>query len=278
MEVTRELNIEIERHYASSGLGDRLLRALALAGKDVENLSPLDLAPMDEFHIRGRQATMELALAAGLTAGMEVLDVGCGIGGPSRCLAAEFGCRVTGVDLSAEYCAAATLLAERVGLAGRVSYCHGDALDLPFGEGSFDLVWSQHASMNIPDKKRLYGEMYRVLRPGGCVALYDVLAGPGGEVIFPVPWARTARTSFLANPAELEEVLLASGFTIESWLDDTERATEWFARLAGRIADNGLPPLGIHLLLGEDFPTMAGNQRRNLEDVRILLARVVARR
>lgn len=276
--MSRELSIEIERHYASSGLGGRLLSALALAGKDVENLSPVDLAPMDEFHVRGRQATMELASAAGLTAGMEVLDVGCGIGGPSRCLAAEFGCRVTGIDLSAEYCSAATLLAERVGLAGRVTYCHGDALDLPFGGGSFDLVWSQHASMNIPDKKRLYGEMYRVLRPGGRVALYDVLAGPGGGVIFPVPWARTARTSFLATPEGLEVELLASGFTIESWEDDTVRGAEWFSRLADRIAESGLPPLGIHLLLGEDFPSMAGNQRRNLEDGRILLARVVARR
>jgi SAM-dependent methyltransferase len=272
------LNEAIERHYTRPDLGTLILAALATAGKDVNNLTADDLAPIDEFHIRGREATLELARVVGLVSSTHVLDVGCGLGGPSRCIAREFECRVTGIDLTHEYCRVAMMLAERTGLSERVSYQQGDALNLPFADGTFDVVWTQHASMNIPDKPTLYREMHRVLRPGGSLAIYDILAGPIGPVHFPVPWAREPKTSFLVTPDELRAFLGAAGFMIESWLDATDAARVWFTDLAKRIQEHGLPPVGFHLVLGPDFPAMAQNQRRNLEEGRIVLAQITARK
>ena len=180
----------VEAHYTRRSLGETILAALREAGKDLEHLTPDDLAPVDEFHSGQRNATVRLAQLAQVSGGEDVLDVGCGIGGPSRFLAKAFGCRVTGLDLTAEFVEVANMLAHRTGLAGKVTYRQGDALDLPFPDASFDLVWSQNAAMNIADRDRLYGEMRRVLRPKGRLAIQDVAAGPGGEPHYPMPWAK----------------------------------------------------------------------------------------
>lgn len=192
--MSTDLNQDIQQHYTRPDLGSLILAALEKAGKDINRLAPADLAPVDEFHIRGRAATLELARAAGIDSTKQVLDVGSGVGGSSRCLAGEFGCRVTGIDLTDEYCRVAAMLSERIGLSALVSYRQGDALNLPFANDTFDVVWTEHAAMNIPNKPRLYREMYRVLKPGGTLAIYDILAGPSGPVLFPVPWARLPET------------------------------------------------------------------------------------
>lgn len=277
MSTPIRVNETIEAHYARSDLGSAILAALEKSGKDLDRLTPEDLAPVDEFHIRGRAATLELAKAARLDSSRHVLDVGSGIGGTSRCLAREFGCRVTGIDLTEEYCRTAAMLSARIGLEHLVDYRQGDATNLPFADASFDVVWTEHAAMNIPDKLRLYREMHRVLEPGGTLAIHDVLAGPSGAVLFPVPWARTPESSFLVTPDELRKLLDEAGFTVTDWSDTTEQARDWFVAVAERIRKEGLPPLGFHLLLGPDFQVMAQNQRRNLEEGRIVLAQVLAR-
>lgn len=278
MSIPANVNATVQEHYTRSDLGSVILTALEKAGKDIEHLTPEDLAPVDEFHIRGRRATLELAQAVGVDSTKRVLDVGSGVGGTSRCLAREFGCRVTGIDLTDEYCRTATMLSKRIGLAELVDYSQGDATNLPFPDASFDIVWTEHVAMNIPDKPALYREMYRVLKPGGTLAIYDILAGPSGPVMFPVPWARTPDSSFLVTPEELRDLLEKSGFNVTAWSDTTEAARAWFVSLAEKIRMDGLPPLGFHLLLGSDFQVMAQNQRRNLEEGRILLAQVVAKR
>lgn len=278
MSIPTRINEAIQTHYTRSDLANVILAALEKAGKDVSRLRPEDLAPVDEFHIRGRAATIELARATGLDSTRRVLDVGSGVGGTSRCLATEFGCRVTGIDLTDEYCRAAAILSAKIGLAELVDYRQGDATNLPFDDGSFDVVWTEHVAMNIPDKSRLYREMHRVLKPGGTIAIYDILAGPFGPVLFPVPWARTPDTSFLVRPEELRKLLEEAGFTVSDWSDTTETARAWFASLAEKIRKEGLPPLGFHVLLGADFQAMAQNQRRNLEEGRIVLAQVIAKR
>ena len=272
------INEAIQTHYTRADLGDVILTALEKAGRDIDHLTPEDLAPIDQFHIRGRAATLELARAAGLDASKHVLDVGSGVGGTSRCLAKEFGCRVTGIDLTDEYCRAASMLSAKTGLAHLVDYRQGDATKLPFDDQTFDVVWTEHVAMNIPDKTRLYKEMHRVLKPGGTLAIYDVLAGPSGPVLFPVPWARTPDTSFLVSPTELRRLLEEAAFTITDWADTTEAARAWFVILAEKIQKEGLPSLGFHLLLGADFKVMAQNQGRNLQEGRIVLAQIVARK
>jgi ubiquinone/menaquinone biosynthesis C-methylase UbiE len=170
------------------------------------------------------------------------------------------------------------MLSDRIGLSELVDYRQGDATNLPFPDASFDIVWTEHVAMNIPDKPELYREMHRVLKPGGTLAIYDILAGPSGPVLFPVPWARTSESSFLATPDELRNLLGEAGFNIAAWSDTTDAARAWFVALAEKIRKEGMPPLGFHVLLGADFQAMAQNQRRNLEEARIVLAQVVARR
>lgn len=278
MTIPMQVNESVQAHYTRSGLGGLILAALEKAGKDLNRLTLEDLAPIDEFHIRGRAATLELARAARVDSTKRVLDIGSGVGGTSRCLAREFGCRVTGIDLTDEYCRVAAMLTDRIGLAELVDYRQGDATSLPFPDASFDIVWTEHVAMNIPDKPKLYQEMYRVLKPGGMLAIYDVLAGPSGPVHFPVPWARTPESSFLATPDELRSLLERAGFNIEAWSDTTDAARAWFTALAEKISKEGVAPLGFHVLLGAEFPAMAQNQRRNLEEGRIVLAQIVARR
>jgi MPBQ/MSBQ methyltransferase len=267
---------QVQSHYTVTDLGQSILDTLTKAGRDPSRLTPEDLAPIDEFHIRGRAATLDLAKAAKIDRAMSVLDVGSGLGGPARALASEFACHVTGIDLTEEYCRAARMLSDLLGLGHLLRFQQGDALNMPFPDASFDAVWTEHVAMNIADKSRLYREMFRVLKPGGTLAIYDILSGSVSPVHFPVPWARTPETSFLASPLEMRKHLTEAGFHITDWVDSTEIGKAWFVALAQRIQQFGLPLLSFALLMGEDFSTMAQNQRRNLEEGRIVLAQIVA--
>jgi len=268
----------VERHYNHGDLEQTILLALKKTGKDVDQLTLDDLAPIDEFHIRGPEATREMAEEIGLNDKMQVLDVGSGLGGPSRRLASNYGCHVTGLDLTEAYCRFARALSIRLGLDHLVSYRTGNALDMPFDDMRFDIVWTQHTAMNISDKSQLYSEMFRVLKPGGHLAIYDVMAGPGGEVYFPVPWARDASISFLATQDELRGYLDAAGFRILSWRDTTEAGLAWFAAKSAEIKKHGRPIVGYHILLGDDFPQMGRNQLRSFNEKRMTLLQVIARR
>lgn len=268
----------VDAHYAHSDLESAINGVMVAAGKDPRMLRAEDLVAIDEFHVRGRKATLELAGDLALEKGMRVLDVGSGLGGASRYLAQEFGCCVTGLDLSAEYCRVATSLTRRLKLDSRVTFLQGNALDIPFPDGSFDIVWTQHAAMNIPDKTRLYGEMWRVLKPGGKLAIYDILAGVGGEVYFPVPWAREPSISFLLTSGQLLQTLGEIGFEVLIWRDVTESGRSWFRQMQDKMRREGPPSIGLQLLLGPEFRRMAHNQFLNFEEDRIALLEAVVRR
>ena len=261
----------IERNYGRSGLVARTLAAIAAAGLDPDALTRDDLQPMDEFHIRGRAATRELAALASLSPGASIVDVGCGIGGPARTLAAEVGCRVTGVDLTAEYCQLAELLTAATGLSDRVTVRHGSALSMPFDDGTFDAAWMQHVSTNIEDKGRLYREIPRVLRRGGVLALHEVYAGTVESRRYPVPWAADADIDFLVSQEEARRTIAAAGLREVEWVDVTAKSLEWFRNMLGARRSVPPPALGLHLLVS-DFPARASNVLRNLEEGRITVA------
>jgi len=265
-------------HYKRRALGDVILAALTAAGKDIEHLTPDDLAPVDEFHSGGRNATMRLAQLAQINGSERVLDVGCGIGGPSRYLASRFGCRVTGLDLTADFVALAGMLAQRTRLSDKVSYRQGDALDMPFADASFDLVWSQNAAMNIADRDRLYAEMRRVLTPSGRLALQEIAAGPGGEPFYPTPWAGDKSISFLVTPQATRAALERIGFRAVAWQDTTEEALQQQMARTKALETGSLPPLGLHIVIGEAFPTVTKNMLRNLQEERLKLFNAVLER
>ena len=213
--------------YGSVRLAERLLKSLQEVGYDLGRLSAADLITFDELHVMGRQATVELGRLAGLTDAMRVLDIGSGLGGSARTLAAEFGCHVTGVDMSAEFVEAARVLSEQVGLAERVDFRHGDALNLPFEGNQFDAAFMIHVNMNIADKKGLFAEAGRVLKPGGKLVLWEIFKTAEPDLAYPVPWAEDESFSFLIPMAEMVALIEVAGFSLYQVDDATAEAAEW---------------------------------------------------
>jgi ubiquinone/menaquinone biosynthesis C-methylase UbiE len=270
--------ISVEQHYSRSDLVVTILEALRAMGKDPSQLSPADLAPVDAFHIRGREATVELAARAALAPGLRILDVGCGLGGSARYLAAQHRCRVTGIDLTKAYVEAAAELAALVGLAGMVEFRECSALELPFEDGSFDIVWTEHVQMNVADKRAFYRELARVLAPGGRLVFHDVFKGTAGEPYYPVPWAEEASISFLASAKEVRDILEGLGLRIEDWEDTSAKSLRWFLAVTEKAKHAGAAPLGMHLVMGSTTKTKFASLLRNLQEQRVEVAQGVARK
>jgi SAM-dependent methyltransferase len=254
------MNDSVRNHYNATGLTERLK---AVLGPDP--LTPQQLAPLDQFHTRGLAATADLAKLIGITADMSVLDIGSGVGGPARFLAETYGCHVTGVDLSEPFVEAARYLTARTGQSDRISFQAANALSLPFTQNTFDIVLLQHVAMNIADRPGLYREIRRVLKAGGRFGTFDVVLS-GGEPIYPVPWARTADTSFLLPAAATRDAIEAAGFRTLVSQDDSGTAREWFAALRAKGPPSS-PSLGV--VMGPDFPQLAANLGQSLMEGRL---------
>ncbi len=267
----------VSDHYAVGDLGERILAALAAAGADLEALTVEDLAPIDALHIRGREATEDLSRLARINSGDDLLDAGCGIGGTSRYLAASTGAHVSGVDLTEEYIGVAKMLSERVGLSDRTDFRQGNVLDLPFDAGSFDVVWTEHVQMNISEKAGFYGELYRVLRPGGTLAFHDIFAGPEGGLHFPVPWAPDSSISHLIPIEELRGVLADAGFSQRHWEDKTAASMEFFVARLEAAQREGIAGVGPHVVM-QDPGSKFANALRNLQEGRICVVQAVMKK
>lgn len=272
-----DLESAVARHYGVAGLTERILAGIAAAGLDANRLKPEDLAPIDEFHIGGRAATAHVVGKLPLAASSHLLDIGCGMGGATRYVASKAGCRVTGIDLTPDYIAAAQELTKRTGLADRITYTVGSALDLPYATGGFDAALTIHVAMNINDRARLYAEAARVLVPGATFAIYDVMRGAGAEPAYPMPWAETSATSHLETPQSMAALLDTAGFTIHETEDRTAQGIAFFRDRLIAAATGPPPPLGLHLVLGatgrEKFQNLLAGLERGAVAPVVMIAR-----
>lgn len=269
----------VQAHYATQGLLARVEEALSQSGLATDLIEWSQLSAMDQFHVRGLPATQELAAALGLYPGQHILDVGAGLGGPARYLAAAHGCEVTGLELSPEFVEVADLLTARTGLQAQVRFVQGDALQLPFAVESFDHAWTQHVGMNIRDKAGLYRGIHRVLKPGGRLAIYDAVRGEQEPVIYPVPWASDASISFLASPDEMRQMLEEAGFTVASEEDTTAVARTWFMEVQSAVPPAGTSNLpNLAQVIGPQARQMTANFGRNVLEGRIRLLRIIVQK
>lgn len=257
----------VKQFWGRDGLGPAILDSLAASGKSLDRLTIDDLAPLDQFHGGGKGATTRLARLGGLAAGMRVLDVGGGLGGPARTLAVEHGCRVAVLDLALSYVQAGEALTARLGLGDRVTHHQGDALDLPFDDGTFDAVWTQNSGMNIADKEAMVAAFHRVLQPGGRLLLQEPMAGPVQPPLFPVMWAHDAATHFLRTPQQMRALIEDAGFRLQAWDDVTAETSGGRAPAQGQSIQS--------LVMGALLPTIAENGRRNRDEGRIVMVQAV---
>lgn len=246
----KSLNHSIENHYLKEGLYEDITNRLKEQNINLDNVKRSDIAGADEFHVRGAEVSKELANSIDLK-GLQVLDVGCGLGGPCRMLADEYNCQTTGIDLSTEYVRTATKLSELVNLNNMTTFIQGDATKLPFEDKTFDVVWTQHVQMNIPDKKKFYSEINRVLKKGGHFLFYDIFKKGNGNVDYPMPWASNDSLSFLFKVEEMNGFLKDLNLTKEKSTNQTQAGIEFFETLAAKLKEFGQPKLGLNVLMGE---------------------------
>jgi len=252
------LEQQVATHYSPGNLEEKVLGALSTAGKNLDDLRPEDIVGLDEFHLGGREATEALAEFMDLLPGNRLLDVGCGIGGPARYFAGR-GCPVTGIDLSEEFVRVAENLTRRVKLNHTAKFITASALALPFEPGTFDGAYTIHAAMNIADKAGVFREVARVLKPDARFAIFDVMRGSDETLEFPMPWAKTLETSFVAGVNEYRRDLEAAGFRIVHLRERRQFGLDFMQRMREQIATSGPPLVGVHLLMGEQAPLMLKN-------------------
>ena len=269
---------DVAQHYGSAGIAERILAALREANGPNAPITVDALSILDHFHGRGIVATKELVELLKPQPGEHLLDIGSGIGGPARWFAAKCGVRVTGVDLTPEFCAAAEMLNRATGLADKITIKNGSALALPVPDDTFDRAYSQNVIMNIADKRKFYREAFRALKPGGVLALSNLCLGNGGAVVYPVPWAETPATSFLVPKEEMETDLQAVGFEIAAFRDTSADILPAQRRNRERLEREGLGQLGTHLIMGERLREMQINSSRNLEEGRVATIEALVRK
>ena len=264
----------LETHYSARDIEARILAGLRAAGLDPgQRLSPDELGALDHFHTGGLRASRELLEVAQIRAADRVLDIGAGLAGSARLVASAVGCSVDCVEMSADYCVGAMLLNRLTGLEDRISVHQGSALELAFPDDAFDVVWMQNVGMNIADKGRLYGEIARVLKPGGRYVFQEMAAGETATSYFPLPWATDPADSFLVSAEAMQSLLGRCGLVAELFEDTSD---VHLSRTAANAAPAPAGQLGLGVFV-DDLAQKAANARRSLEEGQVRLVRGVFR-
>jgi len=267
----------VSEHYLHGNLLKAIQAAIPRLGKTIDSITIEDLAPVDEFHIGGRQATEHFVGQLNISEQDHILDVGCGLGGASRYVANRYNNHVTGIDLTEEYIETGNALCAWVKLDQHISLHQGSALSMPFQDETFDGAYMMHVGMNIDDKARLFNEIYRVLRPGACFGVYDVMRDKHGELTYPVPWATEKSTSNLAAPDQYKHALENAGFVVSKENNRRDFAVDFFKRLAEKVAaDGGLPALGLHTLMQQSTAVKIKNMIENITAEYIAPVEIIA--
>lgn len=269
----------LTRHYDHGDLLASIKRGIEALGKTAETVTLDDLAAVDEFHIGGRQASIAFLDQMELGVGQEILDIGCGLGGPARFVADHYNCNVTGVDLTAEYISTGQALCDWTCLADKVTFQQGSALEMPMADASFDHVYMMHVGMNIEDKASLCAEAHRLLRPGGCFGIYDIMLTGPGDLILPVPWSSLPETSFVCSAGAYKEALEAAGFMVTAERNRRDFALEFFEKQKAKAAAaGGPPPLSLHVVMGKNTGEKLGNLVANIAANRVAPIEIIARK
>lgn len=269
----------VANHYAHGSLVEAIRHGIGKLGKTIDSVNIDDLGPVDEFHIGGRIATESFLDQLDIHSAHHVLDVGCGLGGGSRFAAQKYGCQITGVDLTQEYVETGNTLCFWVGLDNRISLEVADATSLPCSDETFDRAYMLHVGMNITDKDSLASELYRVVRPGGRIGIYDVMRVGGGDLAFPVPWATGPEGSSVSPPTAYKTALERAGFSIIAERNRRDFALEFFTQFQSKAASTeGPPPLGLHILMGDTAPLKVMNMIENISRKLIAPVEIVAER
>lgn len=267
----------ISEHYLHGDLLKAIQSALPLLGKTIDSLTIEDLAPVDEFHIGGRQATENFLSQLNFSDKEHLLDVGCGLGGASRYVAKKYSNQITGIDLTDEYIKTGNVLCSWLKLDNLVTLHQGSALSMPFQDKSFDGAFMMHVGMNIEDKSQLFKDIYRVLKPGSLLGVYDVMNNTDDELIYPVPWATDKSTSFLASPDQYSRALEQAGFKVAKENNRRKFALDFFNHLRKKTeANGGPPPLGLHTLMKESTSVKIKNMIHNISEGYIAPVEIIA--
>ncbi len=268
----------IANHWGSGDVYALILAALAKAGKSTDAVTVEDLAPLDHFHARGFPATLDLADRLPVKPENHILDIGCGLGGPARYFAKRFRCKVSGIDITPAFVEAAKKLTALVGMQDAVTIQQGDGQHLPYPDDVFDGAYTQHVTMNVADRARFFGEAHRVLKPGAFFALTEHGLGPTGNPYYPLPWSMDGKGSYLMSPSQTHLALERAGFENVLIEETGQKYLAAYKRTMELAAQGALPPLGIHILMGETAPQKTRNAARNIEEGRTHPVQVICRK